>query len=72
MAKKYTSKQIGCLELRTLRTDQTYNCIVEHPTTKTYNSKRQATHAIYIAGMPTGHLCKPCVKEWKQIWEEII
>lgn len=69
MPKKYASKKIGTLELRTLRSDMIENCIIDHPKTKML---KQATHSITIAGWPAGFLCKPCMNEWIKIWEEAL
>lgn len=69
MPKKYASKKIGCLELKTLRSDQLEWCIVDHPKRE---MNKLATHSVFIAGWPAGYLCKPCMNEWSEVWESIL
>lgn len=69
MPKKYSSKTIGILELKSLRNDQMHFCNTTH---QKREMNKQATHSVFIMGQPAGYLCKPCMNDWMVIWESIL
>lgn len=67
--KNHFAKRIGALEFRRLETKRIEYCLSDHRT-KASNLRKSATISVYILGMPVGHLCKDCEKEWTIIWKE--
>lgn len=71
---KHQTDKFGALEFKKLKQGSIEWCDRSHARYSTRQKKntanKNASHVVYIIGIPTAFVCSACKKEWVKLWKE--